>query len=412
MRIKELMLKELIKKIIPNSLLSLYHFILAFLGALIYGFPSKKLKVIGVTGTNGKTTTTEMIAKIFEKTGHKIALLNSIRFKIGQKEEVNRLRMTMPGRFFIQRFLKQAVKDGYQFAILEVTSEGIKQHRHRFLKFDVAVFTNLAPEHLESHGSFEKYRQAKLKFFRAVKEIHVINCEDENAKHFLEIPAKKKITFGLKNGDFNQRNLNLKLKFPGEFNILNALAAFSVAKTFGIEEKITKEILENFEGVPGRMEEVISKPFRVIVDYAFTPNALEKVYQTIRNTIYESQNNKLICVLGACGGGRDKWKRPVLGKLAAKYCNEIIVTNEDPYEEDPWQIIEQVASGTEGKAKKILERREAIREALKLAKEKDIVVITGKGCEPSICIKGGKKIPWDDRKVVKEEYNKIYGNKS
>jgi UDP-N-acetylmuramoyl-L-alanyl-D-glutamate--2,6-diaminopimelate ligase len=145
----------------------------------------------------------------------------------------------------------------------------------------------------------------------------------------------------------------------------------------------------------------------VIVDYAFTPNALEKVYQTLKNSNFQLPNSKLICVLGACGGGRDKWKRPVLGELAAKYCDEVIVTNEDPYDEDPWQIIEQVASGTKGKAKKILDRREAIREALKLAKEGDIVVITGKGCEPSIVIKG-KKIPWDDRKVVREEFQKIY----
>lgn len=397
------MLKELIKKIIPKWLLSLYHFILSFLGALIYGFPSKKIKVIGVTGTNGKTTTTEMIAKIFEKAGKKIALLNSIKFKIGEKEEINKLRMTMPGRFFIQRFLKRAVKEGCQFAILEVTSEGVKQHRHRFIKFDVAVFTNLAPEHIESHGSFEKYRQAKLKFFKGVKQIHLINCEDENAKYFLEIKAKKKITFGLERGDFNLKNTKIQLKIPGQFNLYNALAAFSVAKVFGIDERIIKETLENFEGVPGRMEEVVSKPFKVIVDYAFTPNALEKVYQTIK-----PKNSRLICVLGACGGGRDKWKRPVLGEIAKNYCDEVIVTNEDPYDEDPMEIINQVAEGAGEKARKILDRREAISEALKLAKENDVVVITGKGCEPSICVAGGKKIPWDDRKVVKEEFKKIY----
>jgi UDP-N-acetylmuramoyl-L-alanyl-D-glutamate--2,6-diaminopimelate ligase len=145
----------------------------------------------------------------------------------------------------------------------------------------------------------------------------------------------------------------------------------------------------------------------VIVDYAFTPNALEKVYQTLTSNFEHRTSNKLICVLGSCGGGRDKWKRPVLGEIAAKYCDEVIVTNEDPYDEDPWQIIEQVASGAKGRAKKILDRREAIRTALKLAKEGDIVVITGKGCEPSIVIKG-KKIPWDDRKVVREEFQKIY----
>jgi len=402
-------MKELLKNFLPQFVISFYHFILAFLGALIYGFPSKKLTLIGVTGTNGKTTTTEMIAAIFEKAGKKIALLNSIRFKIGEKEEINKLRMTMPGRFFIQRFLKKATKEGCEYAIIEVTSEGIKQHRHRFLDFKVAVFTNLAPEHIEAHGSFEKYREAKLKLFEATKEIHVINIEDENADYFLRTLAKKKITFGLEKGDFNLKNTETKIQIPGKFNLYNALAAFSVAKTLGIEEGIIKEALREFKGVPGRMEEVISRPFKVIVDYAFTPNALEKVYQTLINLKPKTYNPKpkIICVLGSCGGGRDKWKRPVLGELAAKYCDEVIVTNEDPYDEDPWQIIGEVAEGTKGKARKILDRREAIREALKLAKEGDIVVITGKGAEPSI-VEKGKKIPWDDRKVVKEEFQKIY----
>jgi UDP-N-acetylmuramoyl-L-alanyl-D-glutamate--2,6-diaminopimelate ligase len=401
-------MREFLKKFLPNFVLSFYHFILAFLGTLIYGFPSKKLILIGVTGTNGKTTTTEMIASIFEKAGKKIALLNSIRFKIGKKEEINKLRMTMPGRFFIQRFLKKAVKEGCEYAILEVTSEGIKQHRHRFLDFKVAVFTNLAPEHIEAHGSFEKYREAKGKFFRATKEIHVINVEDKNSDYFLKFSAKRKITYGLKTGDINLKNTKIKLKIPGEFNLYNALAAISVAISQGIDKDFAIKVLEEFEGVPGRMEEVISKPFKVIVDYAFTPNALKKVYQTLTSNIEPRTSNKLICVLGSCGGGRDKWKRPVLGELAAKYCDEVIVTNEDPYDEDPWQIIEQVASGTKGKARKILDRREAIRTALKLAKEGDVVVITGKGCEPSICVAGGRKIPWDDRKVVREEFQKIY----
>jgi UDP-N-acetylmuramoyl-L-alanyl-D-glutamate--2,6-diaminopimelate ligase len=425
-------MKEIIKKFIPPSLVDLYHFLLALFGALFYQFPSKKLNLIGVTGTNGKTTTTEMIAKIFEKAGKKIALLNSIRFKIGEKEEINKLRMTMPGRFFIQRFLKKAVKEGCEFAILEVTSEGIKQYRHRFLDFKVAVFTNLAPEHIEAHGSFEKYREAKGKFFQATKEIHILNGDDENFEYFLKFPAKEKFFFTLnkskiplfrKSGmvilaedekedekgiSFKVKDTEFNLNLMGKFNIYNALAAISVALSQGISLKICKKALEEFKGVPGRMEEVISKPFKVIVDYAFTPNALEKVYQTLRNTQYEIPNTRLICVLGACGGGRDKWKRPVLGELAAKYCDEVIVTNEDPYDEDPWQIIEQVASGTKGKARKILDRREAIKEALKLAKEGDIVVITGKGCEPSICVAGGRKIPWDDRKVVREEFQKIY----
>jgi UDP-N-acetylmuramoyl-L-alanyl-D-glutamate--2,6-diaminopimelate ligase len=409
-------LKELIKKFIPARLLNFYHLILAFLGALVYQFPSRQLKVIGVTGTNGKSTVVEMITKIFEKTGFPVASLSSIKFKIKEKEWINALRMTMPGRFRLQKFLRQAVDSGCQYAVLEVTSEGIKQYRHKFIDFEAAVFTNLTPEHIEAHGSFEKYREAKGKLFQATKNIHIINIDDENAEYFLKFAAKKKYTYGLSQGDVNNKNLQLSLRLIGDFNIYNALAAISVGLSQGINLETCKRAIEKIKGIPGRMEEVISQPFKVFVDYAFTPNALEKVYKTLTSQL-TTNNSQLICVLGSAGGGRDKWKRPVLGELARKYCNEVIVTNEDPYDEDPWQIIEQVAKGAENiiinqlnqhksAVYKILDRREAIREALKLAKENDIVVITGKGCEPSICVASGKKIPWDDRKVVKEEFQK------
>jgi len=399
-------MKEFFKKIIPSFLLNFYYLLFPFLGALIYGFPSRKLKIIGVTGTNGKTTTTEMIVKIFEEAGEKTALINSIRFKIGKKEEKNTLRMTMPGRFFIQRFLRKAVNKGCKYAVLEVTSEGIKQFRHKFIDFEIAVFTNLSPEHIESHGSYEKYKKTKGALFEATENIHIINIEDKEAGFFGGFEAKRKITYGLQRGEVNLKKYPLKLKLQGDFNLYNALAALSVAISQGIDFKICQRALEKIEKMPGRMEEVISRPFKVIVDYAFTPNALEKVYQTVIQSLNHSNHHSLVCVLGSCGGGRDKWKRPVLGELAAKYCKTVIVTTEDPYDEDPMEIIKQVASGTKGRAKEILDRRAAIKEALRLAKEGDIVVITGKGCEPSICI-GNKKIPWDDRRVVREEFAKL-----
>ena len=427
-------MKEFIKKFIPSFLINFYHFLLAFLGALIYQFPARKLKVIGVTGTNGKSTVAEMITKIFEDsnppttlplasgerapTGYKVASLSSIKFKIGEKEWPNTLRMTMPGRLKLQRFLRQAVDSGCQYVVLEVTSEGIKQYRHKFIDFDVAVFTNLTPEHIEAHGSFEKYRETKGKLFQATKNIHIINIDDENAEYFLQFPAERKYTYGLNQGDVNNRNLQLNLRLIGDFNIYNALAAISVGISQGIDLETCKSAVEKIKGIPGRMEEVISQPFKVFVDYAFTPNALEKVYQTLQRTKNKEQRTKMICVLGACGGGRDKWKRPVLGELAGKYCDEVIVTNEDPYDENPMEIIEQVAKGAENininqpnqhksAVLKTLDRREAIREALRLTKPNDIVVITGKGCEPSICVAGGKRIPWDDRKVVREEFQKL-----
>ena len=190
-------MKELIKKFIPDFILSWYHWKLAFLAAVLYGFPSRKLKVIGVTGTNGKSTVVELTTKILEEAGYKVASLSSIRFKIGEKEWQNTLKMTMPGRFKIQKFLRQAVNAGCQYAVLEVTSEGIKQYRHKFINFEAAVFTNLSPEHIEAHGSFENYREAKGKLFKATKKIHIINMDDENAEYFLQFPAAKKLDFFL-----------------------------------------------------------------------------------------------------------------------------------------------------------------------------------------------------------------------
>lgn len=404
-------MKRLIRKLIPPFLINLYHFKLAFLGAVIYGFPSKKIKVIGITGTNGKTTVADLTGKVLEESGHKVAVLSSIKFKIGDKEWENTLKMTMPGRFTIQKFLREAVNSKCQYAILEVTSEGIKQYRHMFIDFEAAVFTNLTPEHIESHKGFENYRLAKIKLFKATKKIHIVNIDDESSKYFLQFPAKKKYTYGLDKGDINNKDVQLNLRLIGDFNIYNALAATCVGLSQGINLSQCKQILENVKGIPGRMEQVISHPFKVIVDYAVTPFALEKAYQTVRKFV--SKPNKLICVLGSCGGGRDKWRRPVIGKLATEYCDEVIITNEDPYDEDPSQILSEIKSGIFksqfpiSNFHEILDRREAIRKALSLANPGDVIIITGKGCEPWICIAGGKKIPWDDREIVRQEFDSL-----
>jgi len=365
------------RKLIPNFILSIYHYCLALSGALFYGFPSKRLVVIGVTGTSGKTTVAEMIYKILNKK-NKTALMSSISFRIGKEEEENKLKMTMPGRMKIQKFLRKAVRKSCKFAVLEVTSEGIKQHRHKFIDFDIAVFTNLSPEHIEAHGSFEKYKQAKLKLFKNT-EVHIINIDDRYAKDFLDVPGKK-ITYSFD---------DIKLNILGRFNKYNALAAIKTAVYLGIDEKISRDILEDIKSVPGRMEIVSKKPL-VIVDYAHTPEALKNVYETLKD-------KKLICVLGSCGGGRDKWKRPIMGKIAEAYCKKVIVTNEDPYDENPMDIINQVAGK---KSLKILDRREAIKKAIDLAGSDDTVIITGKGSEPWMCVAKGERISWDDRKIV------------
>ncbi|NQV00986.1 MAG: UDP-N-acetylmuramyl-tripeptide synthetase, partial [Parcubacteria group bacterium] len=298
------------------------------------------------------------------------------------------------------------------YVVLEVTSEGIKQHRHQFINFQTAVFTNLTKEHIESHGSFENYKKAKGKLFKALKSNGkmIINSDDPNADYFLGFKAREKMKYGLKLAkdiEFSRNGMSFKfektqfnLNLIGKFNIYNVLAAISV----GLSEKIPlnkiKLALENIKGIPGRMEFVVKEPFTVIVDYAHTPDALEKVYQTIK----ESFPGKIIGILGAAGGGRDGWKRLELGKIAEKYLDKIIITNEDPYDESPKVIIDEIANGLKQKQpKKILDRRQAIHYALEIAQLGDVVIITGKGCEPWMCVAKGKKVPWDDRKVVKEE---------
>ncbi|MDD3084239.1 MAG: UDP-N-acetylmuramyl-tripeptide synthetase, partial [Candidatus ainarchaeum sp.] len=344
----------------------------------------------------------------------------SIVFKWGDKQKENKYKMTMPGRFVLQRFLNRAVKEECDYAIIETTSEGIKQFRHKFIDFNVAVITNLNPEHIEAHKGFENYKNEKGKLFKTAKGTHIINLDDSHKDYFLDFPANRIITYGVKNKNadivaentivkpegstFTVDGVEFNLQLLCEFNIYNALAAIAIGISEGVSLSQCSDAIKKVEQVAGRTERVIDSPYYVFVDYAFVPISLEKVYQFLK-----PKKGKLICVLGACGGGRDSWKRPVLGSIADKYGDYIIVTNEDPYDENPQEIIDQVSSGIKNTDKlfKILDRREGIKKALQLAKAGDTIIITGKGCEPWICWERGRKEAWDDRRIVKEEFKKI-----
>ena len=408
-----------IKKLIPKSVFNFfapyYHAGLAHLGSILYGNPSRSLKVIEVTGTKGKSTTVYLISKIFDGAGMPTAAIGSLGFKIKDKEWPNHLKMTMPGRFKLQKFFYEAKKAGCKYVILEVTSEGIKQKRHLGINFDCAVFTNLHKEHLESHGSFENYYRAKQELFARTSNIHVLNADDKNIELFSKFSSKRTIFYGIESGDMKAQNLDLKpdsasfdvygtrfnINFGGRFNVLNCLAALSVAAMYGIDLPSTRAVLAGVKSIPGRMEFIQKEPFGVVVDYAHTPDSLEAVYKTLKK-----DSHRLICVLGAAGGGRDKWKRPEFGRIAGEYCDEIILTNEDPYEEDPARILSEIKSGISNskflisKVEEILDRREAIKTALAKVKHNDVVIITGKGSEISMAVAGGNKIPWSDREVV------------
>lgn len=402
-----------------------YHFLLAMFGVLIYGRPDKKIFVVGVTGTKGKTTTLELLNSILEAAGKKTALLSSLRIKIDETSEKNLVGNTMPGRLYIRRFLKRAVQAGCKYALIEVTSQGVVYSRHRFISWNVGVLTNIAPEHIESHGSFENYRNAKLSFLRYVLREGgkvFINKEDKNSEFFVQSLAGP----GMKTCSRSDPNLNALFSDHGligqaaegasgdfllsDFNRDNAAEAIALAREVGIDEKIIESALRSFGGVPGRMEFVVRRPFSVVIDYAHTPDSLKKVYEFLKNQQPATGNRqpaRLICVLGAAGGGRDKWKRPAIGKISAGYCDEVILTDEDPYDEKPEEIIKEIAAGYEELKPpsglfKIIDRKEAIKKAISLAREGDIVAITGKGSEDFIHLARGKKIPWSDRKVVEE----------
>lgn len=412
------------KRFIPKSVFAsaapMYHFKLQLLAAMRYRFPSKELTVIAVTGTKGKSTTVEMMNAILEAAGNKTAVSNTIRFKIGEKTEPNMYKMSMPGRGAIHKFLREAVDAECTHAVLEITSQAVLTSRHRFLDLDALIYTNISPEHIEAHGSFEKYKEAKLKIARLLggsskkQKYIVVNGDDEHAEEFVKAakpahPIRSLLQDAVpyesnENGTrfmFNGEEIVTKL--PGEFNIQNMLCAAHLATEMGISVDAIKKGLEGLTSIRGRVENVNEGgKFGVYVDYAHTADSLEKLYQAF-------EGKKIIAVLGNTGGGRDTWKRPVMAKVAEKYAHTIIFTNEDPYDEDPQSIIDEMKAGMTDTSNVIVEldRRTAIRLALAQAGEGDVVLITGKGTDPYIMGANNSKELWDDATVAREEIEKL-----
>jgi UDP-N-acetylmuramoyl-L-alanyl-D-glutamate--2,6-diaminopimelate ligase len=451
--------KKLFKAIQPA-----YHFILSYLAALVYRFPSEKLIVIGITGTAGKTTTTYLISKIIQESGYKVGFTSSALFHDGDKEWLNDTKMTMVGGFFNQKILRRMVNNGCRYAIVETTSEGIKQFRHRFINYDILLFTGLFPEHIESHGSFEKYKEAKGKLFahlkkcktkyiddtkcvdckagnlkklelNRVKKTIIVNLDNEHAEYFLDFWAEEKWGFAGQLDNKTARQLELypqlkainygnvvasekgielmiddravHLQLLGDFNAGNAAAAYTFGKSQEFPAEIIISALSKVGGVSGRMERIdAGQNFTVIVDYAFENKGMEKLYKIIDML----PHNKIIHVFGAAGGGRDKARRPIMGIISGEKADYVILTNEDPFDDEPQQIIDEISVGAREKGKKLNEnlfeiqdRREAIKKAISLAGKGDMVLITGKGSEQAICMANGEMIPWDDRKIAREE---------
>ncbi len=414
-----------------------YHFLLALTGAMVYRFPSREMKVVGVTGTKGKTTACNMIAHMLEESGHRTGMTTTVNFRIGEKIWTNEAKQTMLGRFQLQRMLRRMADAGCEYAVVETSSEGIMQFRHTFVDYDIAVFLNLSPEHLDRHKGFKNYREAKLKLFRKLsrkkKGVGIYNLDDENVNHFLDIPQYEQYGYTLSHetahhyerigriveiknvqlqatgSKFDVKDMHFALPLIGEFNVSNAGAAICVGRSQGVELDAIQKALVSFKGVPGRMEIVPNdKGIAVVVDYAHEPKSLEAIYKAAIETGLRHKDGRLIGMFGSTGGGRDRWKRPVMGEIAARYCDEIVLTNDDPYDEDQADIIKEIRAGIdkEGFAgehvHEVIDRREAIRKAISLARPGDAVVLTGKGGETVMVVERERRIPWDERKFAEE----------
>ncbi len=425
------MIKHYVRKIVPEPVIKVYHWVLAYLAAAMYRNPSKQLTVIGVTGTHGKTTTVEWIGRILESAGESVGWATTNSFKVGVKEWPNATKMTMLGRFQLQKMLRQMVSQGVKYAVIETSSQGIMQYRHLGIKYDLVLLTDLSPEHIEAHGSFENYKNAKGKLFEHLggQGIKILNLDDEHVEYFAAFDSEKTYGFGIneskkqrskeavpiiakqikttdRGSTFSVDGQDFKLAPLGMFNVYNALAAITAAQALGFDLKTIAIGVSKLEGVPGRLEVIDEgQDFTVIVDYAFEPVALSKLFDAIGFF----DHKRVIHVTGSTGGGRDVARRPIIGKLSAERADVTIVTNEDPYDDDPQEIIDDVAAGAlEAGAKegnnlfKILDRAEAIVKAISLANPGDIVLITGKGSEPVMAVKHGKTVPWDDREEARK----------
>jgi UDP-N-acetylmuramoyl-L-alanyl-D-glutamate--2,6-diaminopimelate ligase len=418
-----------LKRLLPTAVAQFfrppYHFILALIGAVWYRFPSRELTVIAVTGTKGKSTVVEIMTAILEAEGHTVASLSTIQFKIADAVRPNRHKMTTPGRFFVQRFLRRAVSASCTHAVIELTSEGAKQFRHRFIALDALIFTNLSPEHIESHGSFEKYKRAKLAIAnqlgisRKRPRYMVANADNEHGADFLQLDVEHRLPYSrndLKLHTLHKDGVGLVFAEDGEevtvrvplvglFNLYNALAAITLARALGISLRTIEKALRHLPPVRGRVEHFESpkeaaKRVTAVVDYAHTPDSLAALYSAFKDV-------SKVCVLGNTGGGRDTWKRPEMAAIAEEHCRHIFLTNEDPYDENPRQIVADMEKGItdHSKVTVIMDRRAAIKAALELATDGEYVLISGKGTDPYIMGPNGGKQTWSDAAVVQDLLN-------
>ncbi|TSC71965.1 MAG: UDP-N-acetylmuramoyl-L-alanyl-D-glutamate--2,6-diaminopimelate ligase [Parcubacteria group bacterium Gr01-1014_38] len=449
---------------VKRRLLRVWKTTQAFVASVIWGFPGRKLRVVGVTGTDGKTTTVHLIVKALESAGYTVGAVSTIRYQVGTRVWTNTSKLTTPGPWELQKLLAHMIRAGCHYVVLECSSHRLDQGGLWGIPFDVAVITNITREHFDYHRNFDDYARAKRRLFMAlhhppkilpfrsgidrggrVPTVAVANLDDERARGMLTEMAERRYGFtvgGTTNPERLAAELNLailtaqsvggtpsgfpgtippplylvrageeeallRVQLPGRVNLANALAAIAVGIALDIPlAQLTRELSE-VDRIPGRMDTVaVRQPFTVLVDYAVTPAAFSALYEELGK--WKAPQAQLLHVFGAAGE-RDRGKRPLLGELAGKHADLVILTDEDPYQEDPEQILRDLEAGVVAAGKirgesllRIRDRRLAIREALRRARPGDIVLVTGKGAEETMAV-GQRRIPWNDRAVITEE---------
>lgn len=384
---------------------NLGHFVLAIIASIVYRFPGRSLVVIGVTGTDGKTTTATMIYDILKAEGVSVSLISTVHAVIGGTTYDTGFHVTSPHPFALQKYLRRALDEGSTHVVLEVTSHGLDQHRVAGIPFHVGVLTNITHEHLDYHKTYEDYARTKLSLLtRSSHAVLPVAYRDAFHTQQPTRSSERMSLYGTGNdAQFTKKNTNLRLQIPGQFNIENGLAAVAASHVVNIPTKRAVKTLAAFTGIVGRMETVYDQSFRVIIDFAHTPNALSEALKTAKKTT----QGKLISVFG-CAGLRDYTKRPMMGAIAAEYADHIVLTEEDYRTESIDDIFDQIMKDMPPKTsvKKIPNRQDAITNAISIAKKGDTVIITGKGHEASLC-RGTKEYPWSDHKGVARALKKL-----
>jgi len=391
---------------------------LAFIAANYYGNPSKKLKLIGITGTNGKTTIASLLYQLFKKAGYKVGLLSTVKIMVDDQEY--KATHTTPDSLTINYYLEKMIQAGVGYCFMEVSSHGIHQKRTEALHFEGGVFTNLSHDHLDYHATFAEYRDVKKSFFDSLTKgsFALSNIDDKNGLVMLQNTGAKKLTYALKSyADYKAQivenqisGLLLKIngsevwvKLIGTFNAYNLLAIYGTAIELGLDTLEVLRLMSDLESVSGRFQFIVSNTnITAIVDYAHTPDALENVLKTIHDI--RTRNEQLITVVG-CGGNRDKAKRPIMAGIATEWSDKVVLTSDNPRNENPELIIQEMEQGVSAqnfkKSLSIVDRKQAIKTACQLAQANDIILIAGKGHETYQEIQGVRH-DFDDMKTIKE----------